>query len=152
MDNSQIDVNKKRGNKMKSELIILSAVVLMFSVGQVFAGEGHEKGSHKDSMPKKEMSSDAVNIGNKICPVSGEEIGGAMGEGVQVEYDGKIYNLCCTMCAKDFKKDPAKFIMKINEELENSEYEEHVEHEEEKNHDDSRGSHEEKRDHSVHDH
>ncbi|MCA9405944.1 MAG: TRASH domain-containing protein [Candidatus Omnitrophica bacterium] len=41
-----------------------------------------------------------------------------MGDPYQIEYDGKIYNLCCSMCAKDFQKDPEKFIKKINEELE----------------------------------
>lgn len=55
-----------------------------------------------------------VEVGNKICPVSGEKIlaPGAksdMGEAVQYEYNGKLYNLCCPMCIKDFKKDPDKY-------------------------------------------
>ena len=49
------------------------------------------------------------NVGNKICPVSGEKIDGAMGETGEYEYKGKIYNLCCKMCLKDFKKDPEKY-------------------------------------------
>jgi YHS domain-containing protein len=56
----------------------------------------------------------AVEVGNKICPVSGEKIPapgekGEMGEAVKYEYNGKIYNLCCPMCMKDFKKDPEKY-------------------------------------------
>jgi YHS domain-containing protein len=51
----------------------------------------------------------AVNAGNKICPVSGEKIDGSMGEVGIYEYKGKIYNLCCTMCLKDFSKDPEKY-------------------------------------------
>ena len=54
------------------------------------------------------------NVGNKICPVSGDKIPpsgekGDMGEVVQYEYNGKIYNLCCKMCVKDFKKNPEKY-------------------------------------------
>lgn len=55
-----------------------------------------------------------VEVGNTICPVSGEKVG-EMGEVVKVEHNGKVYNLCCSFCAKDFKKDPEKF-SKIAEE------------------------------------
>ena len=49
-------------------------------------------------------------IANKICPVSGEKIkAGEMGEMVTKEYNGKMVNLCCKMCIKDFDKNPAKF-------------------------------------------
>lgn len=57
-----------------------------------------------------------LEVGNKICPVSGEKVG-QMGEIVTYEHEGKVYNLCCTMCEKDFKKDPQKYIEKVNEEL-----------------------------------
>ena len=50
----------------------------------------------------------AVEVGNKICPVSKEKVG-EMGEAVKYEYNGKIYNLCCPMCKKDFAKDPERF-------------------------------------------
>ena len=54
-----------------------------------------------------------VEVGNKICPVSGEKVG-EMGEPGKVEYKGKIYSLCCPMCEKDFLKDPEQFIEKLN--------------------------------------
>ncbi len=55
-----------------------------------------------------------VEVGNKICPVSGEKIlapgeKGDMGETVKYEYNGKIYNFCCGMCVRDFKKHPEKY-------------------------------------------
>lgn len=59
---------------------------------------------------------EAVNVGNKICPVSGEKIGEGM-EPATYEYEGKIYNFCCAMCVDEFKKDPEKYIKKIKEEL-----------------------------------
>ena len=51
---------------------------------------------------------EAVEVGNKICPVSKEKVG-EMGEAVKYEYNGKIYNLCCPACKKDFAGDPEKF-------------------------------------------
>ncbi len=52
-----------------------------------------------------------VEVGNKICPVSGEKIVKKtdMGESVKIEHNGKMYGLCCPMCIKDFKKDPDKY-------------------------------------------
>ncbi len=57
----------------------------------------------------------AVDVGNKVCPVSGEKINEKLK--VTYEYNGKIYNFCCTSCIDDFKKDPEKYIKKVDEEL-----------------------------------
>lgn len=53
----------------------------------------------------------AVEVGNKICPVSGNPIaGGGMGKAaVKFEWKGKIYNFCCPMCIEEFKKNPEKY-------------------------------------------
>lgn len=56
----------------------------------------------------------AVDVENKVCPVGGEEIEEKMK--ATYEYEGKIYNFCCAMCIDDFKKDPQKYIKKIEEE------------------------------------
>ncbi len=58
----------------------------------------------------------SVEVGNKLCPVSGEKVG-TMGKGVQYKYNGKIYNLCCPMCKKDFKNNPDKFSKIAEEEV-----------------------------------
>ena len=58
--------------------------------------------------------SDAVNVGNKICPVTGEKIDEKTK--VTYEYQGKIYNFCCAACPPEFQKDPQKYIKKIEEE------------------------------------
>jgi YHS domain-containing protein len=60
-----------------------------------------------------------IEVGNKICPVSGEKVGG-MGEVVKEEHKGKIYNLCCAMCIKDFQKDPEKYTKIAEEEVNSS--------------------------------
>jgi len=60
-------------------------------------------------------SQEAVNVGNKICPVSGEKI--IEETKATYEYKGKVYNFCCAMCIDTFKKDPQKYIKKVEEEL-----------------------------------
>lgn len=57
-----------------------------------------------------------VEVGNKICPVSKENIG-EMGKAEHIEYKGKNYNLCCPMCKKDFNKDPEKFSKVADDEV-----------------------------------
>jgi YHS domain-containing protein len=57
---------------------------------------------------------EAVEVGNKICPVSGEEI--KEESKATYEYEGKIYSFCCPMCIDEFKKDPSKYIQKVEEE------------------------------------
>lgn len=64
---------------------------------------------------EQHMGSEAVNIGNKICPVSGEKINQDLK--ASYEYKGKIYNFCCAACIDEFKKDPEKYIKKVEEEL-----------------------------------
>lgn len=64
----------------------------------------------------------AVDLGNKICPVSGEKIDEKTK--TTYEYQGKIYNFCCPVCIEDFKKDPEKYIQKIEEELKTQESQE----------------------------
>ena len=55
-----------------------------------------------------ESQEEPVEVGNTVCPVTGERIG-SMGEAVKYVYKGKVYNLCCPMCSAEFKKDPEKF-------------------------------------------
>ena len=57
------------------------------------------------------------NVGNKICPVSGEEIAHGKMKPAAYEYEGKIYNFCCAGCIDEFKKDPQRYIKKVDEEL-----------------------------------
>ncbi len=57
----------------------------------------------------------SVEAGNKTCPVSGDKVPGPgvksdMGDQpIKIVYKGKIYNLCCPMCIRDFKKNPDKY-------------------------------------------
>ena len=52
----------------------------------------------------------------KTCVVSDEKLGGDMGEPFVFEYKGQEMKLCCKSCKKDFDKDPAKYIKKMQDE------------------------------------
>jgi YHS domain-containing protein len=49
----------------------------------------------------------------KVCPVSGEPLG-SMGKPVKVEIKGRTVFLCCGGCEADLKKDPDKYLAKLD--------------------------------------
>ena len=57
------------------------------------------------------QKTDKENAGNRTCPVSGEDIDEKAK--VTYEYKGRIYNFCCPECVEEFKKDPGKYIEKM---------------------------------------
>ena len=81
-------------------------------LAQAHSGHGHGK---TEAVQGAAPSEEAVNVGNKICPVSGEKIDEKTK--TTYEYEGKTYNFCCAECIDEFKKDPAKYIKKVDEEL-----------------------------------
>lgn len=54
-----------------------------------------------------------------VCVVSGEKLGGEMGDPYVFTYESREIKLCCESCLKDFNKEPAKFLMKLDQALRN---------------------------------
>jgi len=48
------------------------------------------------------------------CPVTGEKLG-AMGKPYVYVYKDREIKFCCKGCVKEFEKDPAKYIKKLEE-------------------------------------
>ncbi len=48
------------------------------------------------------------------CIVSGDKLG-EMGEAFVYKYQGREIKFCCKGCLKDFNKEPAKYIKKIEQ-------------------------------------
>jgi YHS domain-containing protein len=48
------------------------------------------------------------------CVVSGEKLG-EMGKPYIYNYEGREIQFCCKGCVKDFKKDPAKYVKKLDD-------------------------------------
>ncbi len=105
-------------SKMK---IMLVAVVVIFGVSGVsFAMSGCGMGSKNDSGQASAQDagkgSKAIDVGNKVCPVTGETI--QEDTKATYAYKGKNYNFCCPMCIPEFKKNPEKYIAKAEQALE----------------------------------
>lgn len=89
-------------------IMALSALIL--------AGSQMVQAQDAPNVVKSEVVAAAPqNVGNKICPVSGGNIDEATK--ATYEYEGKIYNLCGEKCIEEFKKDPKKYDLKVQEEL-----------------------------------
>jgi heme/copper-type cytochrome/quinol oxidase subunit 2 len=95
----------------KSLILLIAGVVISLGSPFIFAQTEEANATTITSETSK-----AVEVGNKICPVSGEEIG-EMGSAVQYEYKGKIYNFCCTGCIEEFKKAPEKYVKIVEEQM-----------------------------------
>ena len=48
------------------------------------------------------------------CMISGDNLGGDMGKAVDLIYKNRLLRFCCKDCVKDFQKDPAKYIAKLD--------------------------------------
>lgn len=49
------------------------------------------------------------------CIVSGEKLGGEHGKPFVFVHEGQEIKLCCKSCQKDFKKDPAHYLKKLQD-------------------------------------
>ena len=100
---------------------VVLGLALFLLQGSTFATDDYDEAMEQATQKSSESATPATQIlpiemNNYICPVSGEKIG-EMGEVVKFEYEGKVYNLCCSMCVKDFKKEPQKYMLIVDEEL-----------------------------------
>lgn len=54
------------------------------------------------------------------CAVSDEDLGGAMGEAINIVVGGRLIKLCCADCKADVEKDPVKYILLIDQARKNA--------------------------------
>ena len=97
-------------------LVILSVAMFIPWVSRLsFAQNNTEPDYNVTETSKEAVLNEVGNVENEICPVSDEAI--KEKTKVNYEYEGKIYNLCCPACIAEFKKDPKKYIEKVEQEL-----------------------------------
>ena len=98
----------------------LSLVVLLATLGTAgvvlakdMAGMPGMKMDDKPMAPASQPAtqSGAVDLGNTLCPVSGDKVGDSK---LTETYEGKIYHFCCADCPTAFKKDPAKYAQAVS--------------------------------------
>ena len=92
---------------MKFTKQILTAVLLTGLAAGVLSTRAADKAADTKAKPYP----------LKTCIVSGEEINdkGEM-KPHEFVYEGQTIKLCCKSCLKDFNKEPAKYLKKIDEE------------------------------------
>lgn len=88
--------------KLKSARITALLISLAAGVLAVRAADKHDQDKTK-----------AKPYPLKTCVVSDEKLGGDMGEPYVFTHQGREIKLCCKSCLKDFNKQPARFIKKL---------------------------------------
>ena len=83
---------------MKNLFVFVAAAVVAGSLNVVAA----DKKAEKKEYPLK------------TCVVSDEKLG-SMGKPYVIKHEGREVQFCCKSCEKDFKKEPAKYLKKIDE-------------------------------------
>ena len=48
------------------------------------------------------------------CLVTGEKLGGSMGEPINYVYKGRLVRFCCKSCIKAFNKNPQRYLNKLD--------------------------------------
>lgn len=97
---------------MKKSLLTLTAVALLAATPVlVRADDAKDKTEHKDG-EHKDKKAKAYPLDK--CIVTDEELGGH-GKPYVFTHEGQEIKLCCKDCLKDFKKEPAKYMKKIED-------------------------------------
>ena len=106
---------------MKRIVSVMGVVALVSLVGLFVAGCDGKKddGDPKPAMDHKGHEGGetakpaAAEIAQKTCPV----MGGAINKEIFTDHNGRRVYFCCGGCVDAIKKDPAKYLAKIDAEI-----------------------------------
>lgn len=88
--------------------------------GMKMADSGHEHGKTAAPAAKDEKKDADLSALQKesypveTCVVSGEKLGGDMGEPVDYFYKNRLVRFCCKGCVAKFEKEPEKYLAKLD--------------------------------------
>lgn len=88
-------------------LIAIIATAGLFASNAVYAASEDASGS------VQQEASAITDVGNKICPLTGEPVDGK----TYAEYKGRRYGLCCPECGSNFWQDPDTYSMLAEKEV-----------------------------------
>ena len=100
-----MDVIKMKLTMKKIKMIAAIALAVPF-LALPLTGRAADTNSAASTPPKPDKLT--------TCPVSGEKLG-EMGKPYTFVYKGQEVKLCCPGCKKDFDKDPAPYLKKIQD-------------------------------------
>ncbi len=91
----------------KIKTLVAVAILVGFAAAPIIALADDAK---SDAKPDAKLKPYPL----KTCVVSGEKLG-EMGEAYVYKYKDREIKFCCKDCVKDFNKNPAKYIKKLEE-------------------------------------
>jgi len=99
--------------KKQAKLIAIAAALAFIAAPSLKADDKH---NHNDHAAAQKADKAAKPYPLKTCVVSDEEIGKDPDMKPHVfTHDGQEVKLCCKGCLKDFNKEPAKYLKKIED-------------------------------------
>jgi YHS domain-containing protein len=88
--------------------------MIVLLVGVAVMALGVIGGCKKETpQPAPKAPAAATEIAQKLCPVMGDPINPE----IYVDYQGRRIYFCCSMCPETFKKDPEKYLKKLDEQM-----------------------------------
>jgi YHS domain-containing protein len=102
-------------------------VFLGLTAALIGCGARSSQKEHKTTTPP-ETSANATELSEadaalakqqRVCPVSGDVLG-AMGKPYKVTLQGKTVFLCCSGCEEELRKNPEKYLSKLESPKNNS--------------------------------
>lgn len=95
-------------NTRKLTVLAAFSAIIAMATPSAFAGDGPRLGT---STQAKKVAAKPYAL--ETCIVSDDKLG-EMGKPVVFTYKGREIKLCCKDCRKDFDKDPAKYLKKLD--------------------------------------
>jgi YHS domain-containing protein len=84
----------------------------MVAMGMLMAGVAYAASEEAGGAGQQETQV-FVDVGNKICPLTGEGVDGK----TYAVYKGRRYGLCCQECGANFWQDPETYSMLAEKEV-----------------------------------
>ena len=94
---------------MKRLILIATLVLGVMTIGVYISAEEHPAGNRPEGGHGVEEHQKSKL--QTTCPV----MGGKVDRKYYADHDGKRVYFCCSMCVDEFKKDPAKYIKKLED-------------------------------------
>jgi len=88
------------------------AIALLLSVALTACDTSKKPKSGEPKKPAGEQMKAPESNAQTNCPV----MGGKINKDIYADHDGKRVYFCCADCVDTFKKDPAKYIKKLEDE------------------------------------
>ena len=102
-----VTAEKQKAKRMKFTKYLLTAALLTGLAAGTLSLRAADKDEHKDHKHEK-----AKAYPLDKCIVTDEKLG-EHGKPYVFTHEGQEIKLCCKDCLKDFKKEPAKYLKKI---------------------------------------